>query len=110
MDTLKLPADFAFLPDMYADEYFPDKQVDKIKKAIQKVVAHLEKGPSSAAKTQQKLDQMTIAINELQDDFEEHDSELETGARESIAETVQRILTHFGVDIDMEDALQERDW
>lgn len=53
---------------------------------------------------------MTMTINELQNDFADHDSEIETGARESIAETVERILTHFKVDIDIEEALRERDW
>ena len=72
MDAPKLPADFAFLPDMYADTYFPAKQVDKVKAAIQKVVAFLEKGITDPAKVQKKLDQMTITINELQDDFADH--------------------------------------
>jgi hypothetical protein len=88
MDALKLSADFAFLPDMYADAYFPDDQVDKVKAAIQKVVAFLEKGNTDPAKVQKKLDQMTLTINELQNDFADQDSEIETGARESIAETV----------------------
>ena len=110
MNTPKLPADFAFLPDMYADTYFPPKQVDKVKAAVQKVVTFLEKGITDPAKIQKKLDQMTETINELQDDFADHDSEIETGARESIAETVERVLAHFQVDIDIEDALQNRDW
>lgn len=110
MDAQKLPADFAYLPEMYADDYFPSKQVDKVKSAIQKVVNLLEKGNASPAKIQDKLDQMTEKINELQEDFEDNDSEIETGARESIADTVQRILTHFNVDIDIEEALRGRDW
>ena len=44
MDAQKLPTDFAFLPEMYEDEYFPNAQVDKVRAAIQKVVAYLEKG------------------------------------------------------------------
>jgi 5-bromo-4-chloroindolyl phosphate hydrolysis protein len=110
MDTLKLPSDFDYLPDMYADSYFPTSEVDKVKAAIQKVVVFLEKGSASTKKIQKKLDDMTLTINELQNDFVDHDSELETGARESIAETVERILAHFNVDIDIEDALGARDW
>ncbi|TDN38687.1 hypothetical protein E4631_22040 [Hymenobacter sp. UV11] len=85
-------------------------EVDKVKAAIQRVVTYLEKGPASTKKVQKKLDDMTMTINELQNDFADHDSEIETGARESIAETVERILTHFKVDIDIEEALRERDW
>jgi hypothetical protein len=53
---------------------------------------------------------MTLTINELQNDFADHSSEIETGARESIAETIGRILAHFNVDIDIEEAIRERDW
>ncbi|MBG8554169.1 DUF5713 family protein [Hymenobacter guriensis] len=110
MNATKLPADFQFLPEMYEDDYFPAKQVDKVKAAIQKVVVYLEKDSTDPDKVQDKLDQMTSKINELQEDFEEHDSEIETGARESIAETVERVLAHFNIDIDIEEALREREW
>lgn len=110
MDTSKLPADFEWLPEMYADDYFPTSEVDKVKAAIQKVVAFLEQGEASTKKIQQKLDEMTLIINELQNDFAAHASEIETGARESIAETVERVLAYFEVNIDIEDALGERDW
>ena len=110
MHTQKLPSDFAFLPDMYADDYFPNEQVDQVTAAIREVVAELEKGARAPEEIQEKLDDMTLEINNLQDDFADHDSEIETGARESIAETVERILAHFEVDIDIEEALRERDW
>jgi hypothetical protein len=29
MNTLQLPGDFDYLPDMYADHYFLDSEVDK---------------------------------------------------------------------------------
>ena len=95
---------------MYEAEYFPNSEVDKVKAAIQKVVTFLEKGDASKKKIQKKLDDMTLTINELQDDFADNDSEIETGARESIAETVERALAHFNVDIDIEEALRARDW
>lgn len=110
MDTLKLPSDFEFLPELYEDGYFPTSEVDKVKAAIQKVVAYLEKGETSTKKVQKKLDAMTLTINELQNDFVDHGSELETGAAGSIAETVERILAHFDIDIDIEEAIRERDW
>lgn len=42
--------------------------------------------------------------------LEENDSELETVARESIATSVEYVLSWFGIDIDIEDAIGERDW
>ena len=53
---------------------------------------------------------MTEAINELQEEFEENDSELETAARESIGQNVEYILKWFGIDIDVEEAMEKRDW
>jgi len=110
MDTSKLPTDFEFLPDMYEADYFPNSEVDKVKAAIQKVVTYLEKGETNTKKIQKKLDDMTWTINELQDDFADHDSEIETGGRESIFETIDRILIHFKVPIDSTEALRNRDW
>ena len=76
MNPPKLLADFTFLPEMYHDGYFPDEQVDKVKAAIQKVVSYLEDGNTDTKKIQRKLDKMTQTINALQEDFEDHDSEI----------------------------------
>ena len=53
---------------------------------------------------------MTIGINELEEDFEENDSEIETVARDCIGTTVEYILRYFDIDIDIEEAIRERDW
>ena len=49
---------------------------------------------------------MTLAINDLQEEFDENDSEIETVARDSIGVTVGYILDWFGIDIDVEDAIR----
>ncbi|MDR1735725.1 MAG: DUF5713 family protein, partial [Oscillospiraceae bacterium] len=43
-------------------------------------------------------------------EFYENDSELETTARESIGETVMAMLERFGIGIDIETAIREREW
>lgn len=106
----KLPADFEYLKDMYADNYFPDFLVDKLKDAIKEVVAFIEEGNHTTEEIQTALDAMVAKTNELQEEFDENDSEIETVARESIGETVEKILTYFDVDIDIEEAIRERDW
>jgi Family of unknown function (DUF5713) len=106
----KLPADFEYLPDMYQDGYFPNFLVDKIKAEIVNVVAFIEEGGHSIELIQESLDQMTIAINGFQDEFMEHGSEIETGAREAIGDTIEKILNFFELDIDVEEAIRERDW
>lgn len=106
----KFDADYALLKDMYEDEYFPDFLVDKVKTRVQDVIALLETGEKNPKVIQSKFDDMTLAINDLQEEFEENDSEIETAARDSIGETVDYILKWFDIDIDVEDAIAKRDW
>ncbi len=106
----KFDEDYKLLEDMYRDGYFPNFLVDKIKILLQNVIAFLETGERDLEKIQEKFDEMTLAINDLQEEFEDNDSELETGARESIGETVEYILRWFDIGIDVEDAIGERDW
>lgn len=89
---------------------FLDFLVDKVRDEVKNVICFLETGEQDLEKIQDKLDEMTDAINDLQEEFEEHDSELETAARESIGETVDYILHWFGIDIDVEEAIRNRDW
>ena len=56
------------------------------------------------------MDEIVRAINDIQEKFEENDSDIETAARESIAESVELILAHFDIAIDIEQALREREW
>ena len=106
----KFDNSYELLNSMYSDQYYPDKCVDKVKAEIQKVINFLEIVPSDKECIQEKFDQMTMAINDLQDDFDENGSEIETVARESICDAVQYILTWFEIDIETEDAVCERDW
>ena len=102
--------DYRMLAAMYRDGYFPDFLVDRIKVLLEDVIAFLETGGRDPQKVQEKFDKMTLAINDLQEEFEENDSEIETEARESIAETVGYILQWFEIDMDVEDAIGEREW
>ena len=98
------------LDEMYEDEYFPDFLVDKVKGELQKVIDLLETGETDAGVIQEKLDEMTRAINDLQGEFDENGSEIETVARDSIGEHVGYILAWFGIPIDAEEAIRARDW
>ncbi len=106
----KFDENYILLQDMYGDEYFPEFLVDKIKELILKVVTYLETGEDDPSKIQQKLDELTLGINDLQEEFDENDSEIETMARDSIAVSVKYVLQWFDITIDIEDALRERDW
>lgn len=108
--TEKLPSDFEYLKEMYEDDYFPNFLVDKIKDLIKNTVSFIEEGGHSKDEIQSSFDQMTVGINELEDEFNENESEIETGARESIGDTVDKILNYFNIDIDVEEAIREREW
>lgn len=106
----KFDENYTLLEEMYSDGYFPDFLVDKIKALIMKVIELLETGELNLKKIQKAFDKMTLAINDLEEEFEENDSEIETVARDSIGTTVEYILRWFDIDIDVEDAIGEREW
>lgn len=98
------------MDEMYQDRYFPDFLVDKVKTELQKVIRLLESGETDPKVIQEKLDEVVCAINDLQNEFDENDSEIETVARDCIGETVGYILEWFGIPIGTEEAIRERDW
>ncbi len=106
----KFDENYVLLEDMVNDDYYPKFLVGKVKDLIIPVIDLLENGEENKTVIQKALDTMTLAINDLQEEFDEHDSELETVARDSIATTIGDILEYFDIDIDIETALAERDW
>ena len=107
---MKFDPNYQLLQEMYEDDYFPVFLVDRVKMLILPVIELLENGEREMAVIQGALDTMTLGINDLCEVFEENDSEIETCARESIAQTVMDILAWFDIEIDIEDALAEREW
>lgn len=107
---MKFDEGYEFLADMYEDTYFPKKLTDKVKNHIKQAVAALEQGQKDPAKVQKIFDKMTLAINNLMPEFEDAGRELETVARDCIATDVMYILDWFELELDVEDALRERDF
>jgi hypothetical protein len=99
-----------YLVDMYADDYYPDFLVDKIKNLLKDGVKLLEDGERNLEVIQKKFDEITVGINDLEEEFGENDSEIETVARDSIGQTVIDIIKHFNVEVDVETLIRERDW
>ena len=101
-----------FLRDMYNDGYFPDFLVDKIKSILISVCLDIE---SKKPDSDEALFEITHAavekINELQEEFEENDSELETGDREAMGSDFDFIVRTYGfVEVDIEDVIAPREW
>ena len=103
-------ANYKLLDEMYQDEYYPDFLVDKVRNQLQKVIDLLERGETDTEAVQETLDEAVCGINDLQEEFDENDSEIETVARECIAADVAYLLERFDIPIDIEEAIRERDW
>ena len=101
---------YKLLDEMYQDDYYPPSLVDKVKDELQKVIDLLESGETDIEVIQNTLDEAVCGINDLQDEFFENDSEIETVARDCIGVTVDYILKWFDIPIDTEEAIRERDW
>ena len=106
----KFDKNYKLLKEMYEDDYYPVFLVDKVRDELQKVIDLLETGETNTDVIQEKLDEVVCAINDLQEEFDENDSEIKTVARDCIGVTVDYILKWFGIPIDMEEAIRERDW
>ena len=106
----KFDKNYKLLKEMYEDDYYPVFLVDKVRDELQKVIDLLETGETNTDVIQEKLDEVVCAINDLQEEFDENDSEIETVARDSIGVTVDYILKWCGISIDIEEAIRERDW
>ena len=88
---------YKLLDERYQDNYYPTFLVDKVKDELQKVIDLLESGETDTEVVQETLDEAVCGINDVQEEFDEHDSEIETVARECIAATVAYILEWFGI-------------
>jgi len=87
---------YKLLDEMYQDNYYPTFLVDKVKDELQKVIDLLESGETDTEVVQETLDEAVCGINDLQEEF--------------VAATVAYILEWFGIPIDTEEAIRERDW
>jgi hypothetical protein len=103
--------DHAFLKDMFADTYFPKHLVEKGKQILLALCARIEgERPADAAAVIVLTHAATEEFNALAEEFGEEGSEIETAAREAIAEDFGFILESYGFDVDLEDAIATRDW
>lgn len=100
-----------FLKDMFRDSYFPNVLVEKGKQILLRLCERIEaEKPVGAEAVYVLTHEATERFNELAEEFYEHDSEIETAAREAIAADVAFILAVYALDVDLEEAISNRDW
>ncbi|WP_444935228.1 DUF5713 family protein [Microbulbifer sp. JMSA004] len=101
-----------FLAGMYSDGYFPDFLVDKIKVILIDLCESIEsERPQDKTSLLRLTHAATERINHLAEEFEDNDSELETEAREVMAENFDFVVRAYGFDsLDIEDVIATREW
>jgi hypothetical protein len=104
--------DYNFLVGMYEDDYFPNHIVDMGKNLLIKLCLDIEKQQPKTLDTLYNLThETTERFNDLEAIFYENDSEIETMARECIAEDFEKIALNYGFkDADIEELIEPREW
>jgi hypothetical protein len=100
----------AFLEDMFRDGDFPDHLVEKGKLILLDLCARIEREQPEGEALYALTHEATERFNALAEEFYEHDSEIETVARDNIGSDVDFILRTYGYDLDIEEAIAPRDW
>ncbi len=101
-----------FLSDMYEDSYYPKDCVDQVKAVLVAFCQAIEtEKPQDLAALYALSTVPTLAINDLMTVFDEAGSDLETVARECMADDFATIAECYGfADADIETLIEERDW
>lgn len=100
------------LTAMSRDNYFPKHLVDQVREILLNACREIEsQQPADLRDLYAITCRATEGINGLEESFEEHDSEIETVARDDIAESFGYIASVYGFpDADLEELVATRNW
>lgn len=103
---------YRFLQKIYADAFYQKKLVEKGEKILIDLCLVIEESkPEKLSQLYVLTQAATDRLNDLQDEFLEQDSEIETVAREAIAEDFLAIAKAYGFfDAEVEELIANRDW
>jgi len=100
-----------FLAAMYADDYFPEHLVKLLEEILVQLAVHIEAADGLELDGLYRLTHAaTEQINDVQERFWDAGSEIETAARECIAEEFDAIARAYGFEADLEELIAPRDW
>lgn len=107
-----LVSEYSFLEELYRDGYYPDHVVDEGKAILLRMCDRIEaERPADLSALYVITQAATEEFNQLQDDFEEAGSDIETVAREAIAMDFDFVAAAYGfADADIEELVATRDW
>lgn len=102
---------YSFLKEMSEDNYFPNFLVEKGKGILISLCNEIEtEKPKSLKELYLLTHKATNKFNDLQEEFYENESEIETAARENIGMDFAFISKSYGFDADIEELIATRDW
>ncbi|MCB2410298.1 DUF5713 family protein [Hymenobacter lucidus] len=102
---------YSFLAEMYQDSYFPNNLVDKGKAILVALCFDIEQQqPKDLEELYALTHAATEEFNDLQEEFWEANSEIETAARDCIAVDFDFVAKAYGFEADMEELTATRDW
>lgn len=103
---------YPLLKEMYDISYFPDVCVDKVRDVILAFCGEIEANrPADLPALYALADAYMEQVNQLQAFFWEHDSDIETAARDSICDAFLDVVEMYDfVDIEVERVIGARDF
>lgn len=100
-----------FLVSMSEDPYYPPHLVEQCRSILVQMCFAIEcEGITEERHLYPITHHFTDELNALQDDFAREDIEMETGAREALAEEFMFIASAYGFDADVEEMIAPREW
>ncbi|MBG3012598.1 DUF5713 family protein [Proteus faecis] len=108
----KVLATHSFLKEMDNDNYYPTHLVKKGQDLLKALCVKIEAtSPKNLSELYILTQETTDQFNELAEEFYEEESEIETVARECIAEDFGFIADEYGFEnADIEELIATRDW
>lgn len=101
---------YVLLEELYEDTYYPDFLVDRIKTYLLDFINYLETEPKILKEIEDKIYELVLNVQNLQYDFLDNHSELDTLARECLTRDLEYIIKWFKLPINIEAVLAEREW
>ncbi|MFC9943155.1 DUF5713 family protein [Streptomyces pratensis] len=110
--TNRSMAEYAFLRGLYGDGYYPDRVVDLGRAVLVRLCERVEaERPADLTALYVLTHAATEEFNALEAEFEAAGSEIETVAREEIAENFWAVATAYGfTGADVEELIAPREW
>nr|WP_095878463.1 DUF5713 family protein [Streptomyces sp. TLI_235] len=110
--TERRVAEYAFLRQLYRDSYYPDHVVDLGRATLLRLCERIEaERPADLPALYALSRAATDEFNVLADEFHAAGSEIETVARQAIAEDFWFVASAYGFsDADVEELIATRDW